>query len=76
MRDLLTERLVKELGKGRGVVVVLLAGVVLDEAIVVKGLEGLFREGSGVQRDDLVGKVLGVEAAHAGNSAPGVMRDG
>ena len=69
-RGLLTERLVQELGKGRRVVVVLLAGVVLDESVVVEGLEGLLGEGSSVQRDDLVGEVLSVEAANARHSAP------
>ncbi len=55
----------QELGKGRRVVVVLLASVVLDESVVLETLEGSLREGSRVQGDDLVGEVLSVETANA-----------
>ncbi len=60
----------QELGKGRRVVVVLLASVVLDESVVLKILEGSLREGSRVKGDHLVGEILSVETANARYSAP------
>jgi hypothetical protein len=66
----LTEGLVEELGERRGVVMVLLAGVELDKTVVLERLEGLLGEGSGVEGDDLVGQILGVESTNAGDGAP------
>mmetsp|Transcript_15725 Transcript_15725/g.37201 ORF Transcript_15725/g.37201 Transcript_15725/m.37201 type:complete len:830 (-) Transcript_15725:1712-4201(-) len=66
---LLPQRLVKDLGERRGVVVVLLSGVVLDEPVVVERLERGLGEASGLERGNLVGDVGHGHASDAGDGA-------
>ena len=63
------QRLVQQLGERRAVVVVLLARVVLDEAVVLQVLERRLREPGPVQRVHLVGQLLHRQPAHARHRA-------